>query len=52
MDEWKEGWKDGWMEGNFFPFYRSLAPIGVATLLPIGRYRPMKKSKARELVTV
>ena len=33
---------------NFSPFYRTLPPIGAAVLLPKGRPRPIKTSRAED----
>ena len=37
--------------GKISSFYRTLSPIGATDLLPKGRSRPIKKSRARVLLT-
>ena len=49
MDEWTDGWTDG---GNFSPFYRIFSPMGAAALLPRGRSSPIRRGRARELLTI
>ena len=47
-----DGRTDGQMYvGKISSFYRTLSPIGAADLLPKGRSRPIKKSRARVLLT-
>ena len=38
--------------GNFSPFYRTLFPVGAAALFLKGSFRPIKKSRASESLTI
>ena len=51
------GWMDKWMDGQtdgqkISQFYRTLFPIGATTLLFKGRYRSIKRRRARESLTI
>ena len=48
-----DGWTDGWLDvGNFYPFYMTSSLIGAAASFPKERFRPIKRSKARESLTL